>query len=55
MAFLTPFFGWEGSPKIDKTKKKTVGTLILTSLLEDLVGVEPYKGRSQLEDFSRAG
>ena len=31
------FFGWEGSPiKIDKTNNK-VGTLILTSLLEDLV------------------
>ena len=33
-----PFFGWEGSPtKIDKTEK--VGTLILTSLLEDLEGL----------------
>ena len=31
---LLPFFGWEGSPtKIDYIKK---GTLILTSLLEDL-------------------
>ena len=38
MPFLTHFFGWEGenSPtKIDKAEK--VGTLILTSLLEDLV------------------
>ena len=35
MAFLISFFGWEGSPtKIDYRKK---GTLILTSLLEDLV------------------
>ena len=34
--FLTPFFGWEGSStKIDYSKK--VGTLILTSLPEDLV------------------
>ena len=33
-ALSHPFFGWEGSPaKIDYRKK---GTLILTSLLEDL-------------------
>ena len=32
------FFGWEGSPtKIDYRKK--VGTLILTSLLEDHYGL----------------
>ena len=32
-----PFFGWEGSPKYYRTKKKTVGTLfVLSSLLEDL-------------------
>ena len=37
MPFLTPFFGWEGSPtKIDY---RTKGTLILTSLLEDLAFV----------------
>ena len=39
---FSPFlFGWEGFPKIDY--RKTVGTLILTSLLEDLVlgGVSP--------------
>ena len=35
---FSPFFGWEGSPtKIDYKKK--VGSLILTSLLEDLAGV----------------
>ena len=34
MPFLTPFFGWEGSPTIDYGKK---ATLILTSSLEDLV------------------
>ena len=35
MPFLTHFFGWEGSPtKTGKTQKK--GTLLLTSLLEDL-------------------
>ena len=35
--FYRFFFGWEGSPtKIDYRKK---GTLLLTSLLEDLVGV----------------
>ena len=35
---LDPFFGWEGSPwnKIDYEQKD--GTLILSSLLEDLVG-----------------
>ena len=37
MLFDRFFFGWEGSPtKIDCRRKKT-GTLILTSLLEDLV------------------
>ena len=36
-ALSHPFFGWEGSPtKIDYRKK---GTLMLTSLLEDLEGV----------------
>ena len=38
MPELSPvsFFGWEGSPtKIDV--QKNVGTLLLTSLLEDLV------------------
>ena len=34
-------FGWEGSPtKIDYRKKRKNGTLILTSLLEDLGKVE---------------
>ena len=34
--FISNFLGWEGSPtKIDVQKK--VGTLILTSLLEDLI------------------
>ena len=31
---LLPFFGWEGSPTKTDCRKK--GTLILTSLLEDL-------------------
>ena len=39
MPFLTNFFGWGGSPtKIDVLKK--VGTLLLSSLLEDLIVVE---------------
>ena len=47
---LLPFFG-EGSPsKIDYRKK--TGTLILTSLLEDLVQVEPtvndFTGAAQM-------
>ena len=33
--FYRFFRGWEGSPKIDY-RKKTVGALIRTSLLEDL-------------------
>ena len=34
------FFGWEGCPtKIDYRKKEEAGTLILTSLLEDLAMV----------------
>ena len=40
-----PFFGWEGSPnKIDYIKK---GTLILTSLLDDLEGY-PHRMRPNL-------
>ena len=42
MPFLYPFFGWEGSPiKIEIRNQKMVGTLILTSLLEDL-GYEDF-------------
>ena len=41
MPFLTVFFfGGEGSPTKYRLQKK-VGTLILTSLLEDLVNGEP--------------
>ena len=51
------FFGWEGSPsKIDyrKKQKKTSGTLILTSPLEDLVSVKSQKGIDDwLFHFSR--
>ena len=56
MPFLTPFFGWEGSPtKIDYRKK---GALIPTSLLEDPVaevktdfikGGYPSKRRTRFE------
>ena len=37
-ALSLPFFGWEGSPYKNRLERK-VGTLILTSLLEDLVGI----------------
>ena len=38
---VTPFLGWEGSPtKIDVQKK--VGTLLLSSLLEDLVSFPDF-------------
>ena len=37
---LSPFFGWEGFPKIDKTEKSW-HQLILVSRLEDLVVSTP--------------
>ena len=41
--FLTPFFGWEGSPaKIDHGEKDT---LHLTSLLEDIIKCMPIPVR----------
>ena len=51
MPFLT-LFGWEGSPKIDYRKKST---LILTSLLEDLVGCVDCLIRWMLSLFFRDG
>ena len=43
---LLPFFGWEGSPsKIDF--RKTSGTLVLTSLLEDRAGMATGKPVSE--------
>ena len=37
--FYRFFLGWEGSTLLKETKKKQVGTLIPTSLLEDLGNV----------------
>ena len=48
-ALSHPFFGWEGSPtKIDYRKK---GTLILTSLLEDL---DPFTVLQMVSMWTRA-